>query len=180
MLFKKKKKEIDTQEMQQFVDKVVLDYSRIIQKDQIPIRKLSSLPYPIHIVKSCLKIDIVNNINNVPYVSSIAMCFSCLSDFMPDELIPNGSDIITLLEKNISSGNDYIKIIQELSSNKTNNENYERLLNKINEEKENLLREISEYLKCVDSFKGNRPSSDAILSLFNQIKSVKTFMEMQP
>lgn len=136
MFFKKKKKEIGAQEIQEFVDKVVLEYSRIVQKDQVPIRKLSSLPYPKEIMKSCLKIDIVNNINNVPYVSAIAICFSCLSDFVPDEIIPKGTNIVTQLENSLSAGTDVIKTIQELSKNKTNNDNCLELLEKVHEEKE--------------------------------------------
>lgn len=178
MFFKKKKKEINSQEIHKFVDKVVLEYSRIVQKDQVPIRKLSTLPYPKEIVKSCLKIDVVNNINNVPYVSALVMCFSCLSDFMPDEFIPKGNDIITLLEDNISAGTDFKNIIQELDSNKTNNDNYLELLEKIHKEKENLIEEMAEYIKCVESFKNNNPTGDAILSLFNQYKNVNVFLGM--
>ena len=99
MLFWKKKKEITSQELIDFVNKVVVEYSRVLQINTDTVKKLSSLPFPVEVIKACIKVDAANSLSDCDYINVLSTCYTYLADFIPDELIPKGPTILSLAEK---------------------------------------------------------------------------------
>lgn len=178
-MFKKRKSEFTIKDIFDFVDKVVKEYGHVLEKRPLGMfYKISLLPYPVDIIKACIKIDIVHNIGNKDYLEIMSLGYTFLSDFIDDETLPKGPDLFSIISKQSDKKDfDADKFLKEMNENKSGVAQGNNLLAVMNKSKNELLQDIIGYINSTESFKTSEPSNEAIKLVSKQIVLVSEYLK---